>query len=115
MNDRRLLFYIPLPSTGSRQTFRQYWLRPRWFLVQNSVITDVQNAGLTFVTGADLRHTLPRAAGGRISALKERMSEHASSDHATSKFVKHRMLEIPQKDLSVRTEINRRRELSKES
>lgn len=27
------------------------WLRPQWSLVINSVITDVQNAGLTFVTG----------------------------------------------------------------
>jgi hypothetical protein len=27
------------------------WLRPQWYLVSNSVITDVQNAGLTFVTG----------------------------------------------------------------
>ena len=29
------------------------WLRPRWYLVINSVISDVQNAGLTFVTGGD--------------------------------------------------------------
>src|SRR6185503_12434801 len=27
------------------------WLRPQWYLVSNSVITDVQQAGLTFVTG----------------------------------------------------------------
>ncbi|NJN46083.1 MAG: hypothetical protein HC808_05930 [Candidatus Competibacteraceae bacterium] len=33
--------------------FSAIWLRPQWFLVQNSVIADVQNAGLTFVTGGD--------------------------------------------------------------
>jgi hypothetical protein len=37
--------------------FSAIWLRPRWFLVQNSVITDVQNAGLTFVTGGDYTHS----------------------------------------------------------
>lgn len=26
------------------------WLRPKWYLLDNSVISDVQNAGLTFVT-----------------------------------------------------------------
>jgi cell migration-inducing and hyaluronan-binding protein len=26
------------------------WLRPKWYLVDNSVLSDVQNAGLTFVT-----------------------------------------------------------------
>lgn len=33
--------------------FSAIWLRPRWYLVINSVISDVQNAGLTFVTGGD--------------------------------------------------------------
>src|SRR5262249_44409405 len=28
-------------------------LRPQWYLVTNSVITDVQNGGLSFVTGGD--------------------------------------------------------------
>jgi hypothetical protein len=37
--------------------FSAIWLRPRWFLVLNSVITDVQNAGLTFVTGGDYTHS----------------------------------------------------------
>ena len=27
------------------------WLRPQWYLVINSVLTDIQNGGLTFVTG----------------------------------------------------------------
>ncbi len=29
------------------------WLRPQWYLLDNSVLSDVQNAGLTFVTGGD--------------------------------------------------------------
>ena len=33
--------------------FSAIWLRPQWYLVINSVISDVQNAGLTFVTGGD--------------------------------------------------------------
>ena len=33
------------------------WLRPLWYLVDNSVITDVQNAGLTFVSGGDFTHS----------------------------------------------------------
>lgn len=31
--------------------FSAVWLRPQWYLLLNSVITDVQNGGLTFVTG----------------------------------------------------------------
>ena len=31
--------------------FAAIWLRPHWYLVTNSVITDVQQAGLSFVTG----------------------------------------------------------------
>jgi hypothetical protein len=29
------------------------WLRPQWYLLTNSVISDVQNGGLTFITGGD--------------------------------------------------------------
>lgn len=31
--------------------FSALWLRPQWYLFINSVLTDVQNGGLTFVTG----------------------------------------------------------------
>ncbi len=31
--------------------FAAMWLRPQWYLVLNSVISDVQNGGLTFITG----------------------------------------------------------------
>ncbi|HEY1258381.1 MAG TPA: hypothetical protein VGF34_03970 [Stellaceae bacterium] len=30
------------------------WLRPQWYLVTNSVLTDVQQGGITFVTGGDV-------------------------------------------------------------
>ncbi len=31
--------------------FAAIWLRPYWYLVTNSVLSDVQNGGLTFITG----------------------------------------------------------------
>jgi hypothetical protein len=33
------------------------WLRPQWYLVTNSAITDVQNGGITFITGGDFTHS----------------------------------------------------------
>jgi hypothetical protein len=33
------------------------WLRPQWNLVLQSALTDVQNGGLTFVTGGDYTHS----------------------------------------------------------
>jgi hypothetical protein len=33
--------------------FAAIWLRPQWYLVINSVLSDVQNGGLSFVTGGD--------------------------------------------------------------
>ena len=37
--------------------FSAIWLRPQWGLVTNSVITDAQNAGLTFVSGGDYTYS----------------------------------------------------------
>ena len=37
--------------------FSAIWLRPQWYLLTNSVISDVQNGGLTFVTGGDYTHS----------------------------------------------------------
>jgi hypothetical protein len=34
-------------------SFAALWLRRRWYLLSNSFISDVQNAGLTFVSGGD--------------------------------------------------------------
>jgi cell migration-inducing and hyaluronan-binding protein len=33
------------------------WLRPQWYLVTNLVLTDVQNGGLTFISGGDYTHS----------------------------------------------------------
>jgi hypothetical protein len=37
--------------------FSAIWLRRRWHLVSNSFISDVQNAGLTFISGGDYTHS----------------------------------------------------------
>lgn len=37
--------------------FSAIWLRPQWYLLVDSVITDVQNGGLTFITGGDYTHS----------------------------------------------------------
>ena len=37
--------------------FSAIWLRTRWHLVSNSFISDVQNAGLTFISGGDYTHS----------------------------------------------------------
>ena len=34
----------------AQTNFAAIWLRPQWYLVDNSVLTDVQNAGLSFIT-----------------------------------------------------------------
>ena len=37
----------------AQHNFAAIWMRPQWSLVDNSVLTDVQNAGLTMITGGD--------------------------------------------------------------
>ncbi|HML94771.1 MAG TPA: pentapeptide repeat-containing protein [Thermodesulfobacteriota bacterium] len=37
----------------AQTNFSAIWLRPQWYLVINSVVSDSQSAGLTFVTGGD--------------------------------------------------------------
>ena len=44
------------------------WLRPKWHLLTNSVISDVQNGGLTFITGGD--YTRSSVAQGYWSLAK---------------------------------------------
>jgi hypothetical protein len=41
----------------SEYSFAAVWLRARWHLLSNSFISDVQNAGLTFVGGGDYTHS----------------------------------------------------------
>jgi hypothetical protein len=45
----------------TEENFAAIWLRPQWYLLINSVLSDVQNGGLTFVTGGDYTHaeTIP--------------------------------------------------------
>lgn len=46
----------------AQTNFAAVWLRPQWYLYTNSVLTDVQNGGLTFVTGGD--YTKASTIGG---------------------------------------------------
>jgi hypothetical protein len=48
--------------------FAAVWLRGWWYLMENSAVTDVQNGGLTFVTGGG--YTRSDAAQGYWSLLK---------------------------------------------
>jgi len=37
----------------AEQNFSAIWLRPQWYLLSNSAITDVQTGGVTMITGGD--------------------------------------------------------------
>ncbi len=41
----------------AQYNFAAVWLRKRWHLVSNSFISDVQNAGLSFISGGDYTHS----------------------------------------------------------
>jgi hypothetical protein len=41
----------------SEYNFAAVWLRKRWHLVSNSFFSDIQNAGLTFISGGDYSHS----------------------------------------------------------
>jgi cell migration-inducing and hyaluronan-binding protein len=41
----------------AENNFAAIWLRPQWTLVTNSVLSDVQNAGISIVTGGDYTHS----------------------------------------------------------
>lgn len=49
--------------------FAAIWLRPQWYLVLNSVIADVQNGGLTFITGGD--YTESSTIGGHWALARK--------------------------------------------
>jgi len=53
----------------AEKNFSAIWLRPWWFLVENSAITDVQQGGLTFVTGGG--YTRSDVAQGFWSLLRK--------------------------------------------
>jgi cell migration-inducing and hyaluronan-binding protein len=52
----------------AQTNFAAVWLRGGWYLMENSAITDVQNGGLTFVTGGG--YTRSDVAQGYWSLLK---------------------------------------------
>ena len=52
----------------AQENFAAIWLRGWWYLLQNSAITDVQNGGLTFISGGG--YTRSDAAQGFWSVLK---------------------------------------------
>ena len=60
--------------------FSAIWLRPQWSLVQNSVISDVQNAGLTFVTGGDYTKS-SSIDGNWLLARKNVFIGHTQADN----------------------------------
>ena len=37
----------------SQQDYSAMWLRPQWYLVSNSALTDIQTGGLTMITDGD--------------------------------------------------------------
>ncbi len=53
----------------AQKNFAAVWLRPWWFLVENSAITDVQQGGLTFVTSGG--YTRSDVALGYWSLLRK--------------------------------------------
>ena len=53
----------------AEKNFSAVWLRPWWFLVENSAVTDVQQGGLTFVTSGG--YTRSDVAQGYWSLLRK--------------------------------------------
>ena len=53
----------------AQKNFAAVWLRPWWFLMQNSAITDVQQGGITFVTSGG--YTRSDVAQGYWSLLRK--------------------------------------------
>jgi hypothetical protein len=52
----------------AQTNFAAIWLRPKWFLVSNTAVTDVQTGGIGFVTGGD--YTRSSTPVGDWSLLK---------------------------------------------
>jgi hypothetical protein len=48
-----VLDHFTTAFTFAPYNFAAIWARPKWFLVDNSVISDIQGPGLTFVSGGD--------------------------------------------------------------
>ncbi len=50
----------------AEQGFAAIWLRPQWYMVVNSVLTDVQTAGITFVSGGDYTRSSSIQGGWKL-------------------------------------------------
>jgi cell migration-inducing and hyaluronan-binding protein len=63
------------------------WLRPQWYLMTNSVLSDVQNGGLTFITGGDYTHS--SVIGGYWALAKSSIFIGNTQDNATSVYARN--------------------------
>jgi hypothetical protein len=64
--------------------FSAVWLRPQWYLMVNSVISDVQNGGLTFVTGGG--YTKSDVVDGHWALVKKTAFIGRSQDPAFNSY-----------------------------
>jgi hypothetical protein len=61
------------------------WLRPQWYLLDNSVLSDTQNGAVTFVTGGDFTHSSIIQGNWQL-ALDTIFIGHTQALDATHKF-----------------------------
>ena len=64
--------------------FAAIWLRPLWYLFINSALTDVQNGGITFVTGGG--YTKSDAINGHWALARKDIFIGNTQDPAANKF-----------------------------
>jgi hypothetical protein len=64
--------------------FSAVWLRPQWYLMVNSAVSDVQNGGLTFVTGGG--YTKADVIDGHWALVKKTAFIGRSQDPATNPY-----------------------------
>ncbi len=69
----------------TQTNFAAIWLRPQWYLVVNSAITDVLNGGLTFVTGGGF--TRSDAIGGYWSLARKSVFIGTTQNNPNNPFV----------------------------
>lgn len=67
--------------------FSAIWLRPQWYLFLNSVVTDVQNGGLTFVTGGG--YTKSDIVDGHWALAKKNAFIGNAQDMIRNPFASH--------------------------
>ncbi len=83
--------------------FSAIWLRPQWYLVTNSVISDVLGAGLTFVTGGD--YTLSNFLPGQWQLARKNIFIGSTQDEKMSQnYASHAGPVNPKSDILCATE-----------